>query len=510
MDAPRSRKSPYGAFALGANLEILTLSSTITSIKNNAFNECVKLNNGGVPSDKVNFNGVKCASVTTLSGGAFPFTCDFQYVYTASSTCASLGSASTVLIDSSIGTIPGKLTGASCNTQITRLDVSQATTLTAIGSHAFGYTGLSSVDLSGAVQLATIGVQAFENSPSLATFKFATSVTTIGANAFQGTALTSAATVDFNQADCVAIFAASSSPPFSFRCPRVPLLAATQTTSAVTGVETTIEFDFSDYPLSLYSTSNSRSYLKLVSPGADCETGNRLSGNDDDGDQITRVSNTKGTAQITVANAVTNAVMCYRIGANSGVVGLFRRLGASTFSVSVSTASSMYVYNNHATCTYDDNSDIQCCGTATSIEIAAERTDIKISAFKFCTTVTSVIFQVPASLTVIGASAFYQMTALTEIDMSPATALATVGQGAFMYSTVLQSAKLSPGTTSLGNEFLEGTAITTSTPGSVDFNGVVCTDVASDPAAGGTFPFACAAAQYTYTKDDGLQVSRRY
>jgi hypothetical protein len=404
-----------------------------------------------------------------------------------------------VLIDSSIGTIPGKLTGASCNTQITRLDVSQATTLTAIGNHAFGYTGLSSVDLSGAVQLATIGEKAFENSLSLATFKFATSVTTIGANAFQGTALTSAATVDFNQVDCVAIFAASSSPPFSFRCPRVPLLAATQTTSAVTGVETTIEFDFSDYPLSLYSTSNSRSYLKLVSPGADCETGNRLSGNDDDGDQITRVSNTKGTAQITVANAVTNAVMCYRIGANSGVVGLFRRLGASTFSVSGWNLFILF-YNNHATCTYNDNSDIQCCGTATSIEIAAERTDIKHGAFKKCTTVTAVIFQVPASLTVIGASAFYQMTALIEIDMSPATALATVGQGAFMYSTVLQSAKLSPGTTSLGNEFLKGTAITISTPGSVDFNGVVCADVASDPAAGGTFPFACAAAQYTYTK----------
>ena len=78
------------------------------------------------------------------------------------------------------------------NKSITSLDLSNATSLTTIGNSAFYYAGISSLDLSQATSLTTIGNSAFSNCRNLTgDLVIPSSLTTIGNQSFKNTNFTS-------------------------------------------------------------------------------------------------------------------------------------------------------------------------------------------------------------------------------------------------------------------------------------------------------------------------------
>jgi hypothetical protein len=114
--------------------------------------------------------------------------------------------------------------------------------------------------------------------------------------------------------------------------------------------------------------------------------------------------------------------MCYRIGESTGV---FSSVGNTLITVSATTTAT-YTYNTLATCTYSNNLNTQCCGTATAIEIGSSVKTIPSKAFYGCSTVISVDFAGAGAVTSIGGDAF-QGTSITSLDMSGLTNLTYIG-----------------------------------------------------------------------------------
>ena len=153
------------------------------------------------------------------------------------------------------------------------------------------------------------------------------------------------------------------------------------------------------------------------------------------------------------------------------------------------------IYSNLSTCTYDV-SYAPCCGTAGVIVIDSTVRIIKATAFKSCTSVTSVDFSNATNLEVIDDEAFSRMTSLTSVDMRNATLLSTIKYRAFEYNTNLMSVELSAATTSIGWSAFQDTGLINVSQ--VGFNGGECYAI-EDSYFLSSFPFDCPPETYVYS-----------
>ena len=171
----RSQYTSIGnnAFADCSKLEKVVLPSTVTSIGENAFRKCSSLTTINIPND-----------VTTIGDYAFFL-------------CSALKS---ITIGDGVKTV-----GAYAFQQCTALTtLTLGSSLKTISEYAFSFCdALASVDIPNSVT--TIGISAFSTCPKLATVTIGKGVTSIGNNAFSNcTALTSITVAEQNANYCSA------------------------------------------------------------------------------------------------------------------------------------------------------------------------------------------------------------------------------------------------------------------------------------------------------------------
>ena len=324
--------------------------------------------------------------------------------------------------------------------------------------------------MSGATKLTKIDSYAFQYSSKLATVKLASSITTIGASAFTSTKITPG-TVDFNGVNCLAAIksAGTTTKPFSWKCPNIPMFSPGQSTSCAVGIETTIKFDF----LWLIDKPATRPKIKFVAPSTSCGNGttDALAGSVG---QVSFIDVNHGFIKLTLVNTVSNAKLCYRVGDASGVYSAVKSGTSDTRFTVTMVPTTAYTYDSNATCTFENNENTQCCGTFTEIIIAPDVKVIKKGAFKLCKSITFIDFSAATSLQSIGVNAFTELVQISSLDLSPATSLTIVATDAFSWCTNLTSVTLASGISEIGARSFNYGGL--DTPASVDWNGVDCAE----------------------------------
>ena len=148
----------------------------------------------------------------------------------------------------------------------------------------------------------------------------------------------------------------------------------------------------------------------------------------------------------------------------------------------------VYTYTSATTCTYANNGNAPCCGTATVIKIDATVTHVAYGAFKHCDTVHSVDTTEATSLEKIGSLAFTKMDSLTSADLSGATVLTHLGAESFYNCPQLAAVKLSSSIDQIGSHSFAGANLL-DTVDTIDFNGVDCASMIVGKT--NVFKFAC-------------------
>jgi hypothetical protein len=321
----------------------------------------------------------------TASAGAASST----YTYNSDATCTRkgngnrqcCGTATTIVIDASATKVNSR-SFFLCKSVVT-VDFSNAIVLQVIETEAFyGANSITSIDLSGAVQLTTINVQAFRSCSALASLTLTSSITTIAGRAFQYTLLDEASAVIWNGVDCVALQLVATT-QFDFECGDVPVIASTSHTACLVNAACTLSLTFDSH-----NSGTPAIYTKLVAPGASCGTGTSDALGGSEATVVSFSDATSGAVTFTPTVTSTNAALCFRIGDNTGA---FTPVGAATITIGNAPLTTVYTYDVNAKCAYYDwqyalrsNRNTQCCGTATSIVVAALVKVVYAYAFRYC------------------------------------------------------------------------------------------------------------------------------
>jgi len=274
-----------------------------------------------------------------------------------------------------------------------------STSIKSLGTSAFEYTAVATLDLSGATALETIGNSSLA-STKLTTFAVPATVKTIDEWAFANTALTS---VDFTDAAALETIGANA-------------FSKTALTSVkfdgATALETIGANAFKDIPATELDLSGATA-LKTVADNSfpqNAYTSVKLLG--------TALDNTSfPTAQAWLANATTSLEEITLPNGLTEIGGFagFTALKAIGLPTKVETIKDNAFSN---------------CTALTGIKIKKKVKTIGKSAFQGCTALATVNFSEATALTTIGADAFTG-TALTTIDLSGATALAIITDTSF-------------------------------------------------------------------------------
>ena len=472
------------------------LSTTITDIHANAFT-----NTALTHSSVVDFNGVECASAISAAASApFMFNCDFQLVWSASSNCAystgggpcCLSTQTQVLIKADVVSLLDKAFKKCTGMKSVYFGAGNVQ-LETVGTSAFDdCRQLKTIDLSRAQQLQQIGSSAFARCAAMNAIVFpgTSTFTAIQSSAFTSTGVTQASQVTWNGVNCTDL-TGNGAWPFDFAsCPGpIQTIFSVDTsvsdTSIPIGGARVLRFTASNL-----DTSIARPFVKMVAQGAGC--GDK----DDVSDAIVNAQLTfisAGMGEVSLMSAGSQSgILCWRTGPNA--IGPYTAVTAGAISVTAA-----YVYTAATKCKFDLNivggSNIQCCGTAESIVIASDVSEIATNAFFACRSITSVDFSQATSLQKIGYFAFQECDSLTTIDLSLAPELYEIGDQAFDACDNLDTVKLAATITRIKVNAFTGSKLTTAS--TVDFNGVICKAAAPDDA----FMFSCPSVSGTYFVD---------
>ena len=438
------------------------------------------------------------------------------------------GGATNIAIDASVTEI-SPYSFASCGAST--VDLSEAANLVTVSRLAFYNMNLiTEVDFSN-TQITTIGSMAFNHADALAKVHFPSTVTQIDSYAFMYTKLNLKDQVEWNGVDCASVTAAAGEDAdtiFPFAC--------VDTVYTYTSATTCTYANNGNAPCcGAASVVKIDATVTNVAYGAfkDCDTVNRV-----DTTEATQLKTIESLAFTKMSNLViadlSGAYGLVSLGAESffdskklntlKLSSSMTSIGSHSFSqtkldtvdtvdfngvdcastiagktnvfeftcpieeADLEPVDTVYTYTSATTCTYTNNGNAPCCGTATVIKIDATVTHVAYGAFKDCDTVHSVDTTEATSLETIGSLAFTKMDSLTSADLSGATVLTHLGAESFYNCPQLAAVKLSSSIYQIGSHSFAGANLL-DTVDTIDFNGVDCASMIVGKT--NVFKFAC-------------------
>ena len=345
---------------------------------------------------------------------------------------------------------------------ITSIDLSNCTELTSIGGCAFEYCkSLTSIDLSNCTRLTEIETSAFQSCTSLTSIEIPESVTSIGNFAFyECTSLTS-----INLGDCTGLTDIGSK-AFSY----CTSLTSIEIPESVTSIGdrlfyycinlASIEVDENNE----YYSSEDGVLFNKDKTMIECYP----AGKEDETYTIPESVTYIGSYAFYYCTSLTSIDLSNCTGLTS--IGNYAFYNCKSLtSIDLNSCTGLTWIYNYAfyNCTGLTSIDLsnctglrslgilafQNCTSLTSIDLSncTGLTSIGYCAFYNCTSLISI--EIPKSVTSIGGYAFCGCTSLTSIDLSNCTGLTSIGEDAFAYCTSLTSIDLSncTGLTSIGN-----------------------------------------------------------
>ena len=404
------------AFKNCSNLTTINVPSGVTSIGENAFAGLTNLTTINVPS-----------GVTSIGENAFAGLTNVIYSGSAGTANDTWGARvrngvreGDFLLGSN-GTVIGAYYGE-------RGDIVIPQTVTAIASHVFENSGITSVDFSQATGLTTIGDYAFSNCEGLTTVTIPASVTTMGYRVFTHS-------VNISTIYCVGDASASGwdgqwNYGYFYGWKRVPTIWDYDNWSIDENGELSFNKDYRCTSYDTYPWYGVSSQIKSVKVGADVTTIDSYA-----------FDNTYGSYRNLVSVDFSEATNLVEIGyhafySNNGITTLnipqmvssigyeaFQGVKCINYYGNAGYSSDKWgamVRNGYVEdgFVYSDNTKTYLAvyiGDGGSINIPSGVVTIGTGAFSDCTTLTAV--SIPASVQAIGDNAFYNCSALTTVSI---------------------------------------------------------------------------------------------
>lgn len=381
------------AFRYCTALTELILSDTLKTIGTHAFSNCTKVNNISLPNSLTTIGSYafnECTAITNIVIPDSVVTMDTYAFYK----CTNL---LTVKLSNNLQVI-SNYTFDYC-TKLNSVTFPTTGNLVTIGTYAFRYTALESLDLPNSIK--TINNYAFYNITELTTVTIPDSVTTFGSNIFQAcTGITSYKLPANIETIPTSIF---------YGCTGLTSITIPKT---ITTIGSSAFYGCSNVTSIIFESSNT---VTTISDSAFGNMNKMTSFNIPI--SVTTLGNTVFTGWTSLTSMTIPASTT--------------KLGNGVFT-SCTSLTSMVIPN---TVTSMGTSMFSGCTGLTIVTINAALTTLPGSTFTGCTSLSTIIL--PAGLTVIGYQAFYNCKSLTSFSI-PST-VTTIQYGAFRYCTGLTS-----------------------------------------------------------------------
>ena len=445
---------PYGNSDYSYRLKSVSIPNTVTSIGNNAFENCKGLVGITIPNN-----------VTTIGSYAF-YNCSGLLGITIPNSVTTIGNYAFSKLTSILGvTIPNSVEtmGDRAFSNCSKLSVvtfEEGSKLTALNSHVFSSTALTSIDIPHGITtigsnafsacsalesvtipntVKTVRQDAFNTCSALASIEIPNSVTSIGNYAFFGCSALENIIISENITSLNHGVFSNCSKLNTVTIPKnVEWMGSVFT--GCTGITTVIfESNSKLQTLSVESTTSTEGYKKgtfdecsslknIILPNSLTHIGEEAF------HKCSSLSYIDIPDNVTHIGAYAFArTALVDIEIPSGVISL----GNYVFSYN-SKLKNVVIPN---TVTSIPRCAFQSCTSLTNINIPNSVTSIGESAFKSCTSLTNI--DIPNSVTSIGGTAFESCTSLESIDIPNSVTL--IGVGAFRYCSKLESVYIANG-----------------------------------------------------------------
>ncbi len=453
---------PYAYGSYESRLKSVSIPNTVTSIGNNAFEQCKGLTGITIPN-----------SVTTIGSNAF-YLCSGLLGITIPNSVTTIGNYAFSNLTSILGvTIPNSVEtmGDRAFSNCSKLSVvtfEEGSKLTALNSYVFSSTALTSIDIPNSVT--SIGSYAFQSCSSLASINIPNSVTSIGSYAFSSCSSLESFIIPEN-------ITSLSNGTFS-GCSKLTTITVPKNVTWIgyavfkdCTALTTIIFENNSQLATIAddnyndnggSFQNCKSLKNINLPNTLTYIGSYA------------FSSCTSLNHIDIPNSVTNIARgafkssgLVDIEIPSGVISLESNVFESCSkleNVSIPTSVTSIPQYAFVSCTSLTNIDIpnsvtsigsnafQSCKALTNIEIPNSVTSIESNAFSSCTALESI--DIPNSVTSIGNYAFQYCSKLESVYI--ANGVKTIGNSAFAKCIALKDVTLPSSLTSLGKEAFNG------------------------------------------------------